>query len=97
MCSRYVHSLFSNLERHYILQQTEYAAPKSESAEGDEEIVDQTLDPHYARRPPRYKNVILPANWYVVGMNRKKRADHRCHGLISFRKLSTMISDAWVS
>jgi hypothetical protein len=89
------HSIFSVLERHYILEQSEYAASKS--AEVDEEVVDQTVDPHYAGRPPRYKNVTLPANWYVVSKNKKKRGDHKCHGLISFKQLSKMIADAWVS
>ncbi|KAL7507205.1 hypothetical protein ACHAXN_004493, partial [Cyclotella atomus] len=54
------YNIFSVLERHYILQQSECAPAKS--AEDDEEVVDQTLDPHYAGRPPRYKNVTLPAN-----------------------------------
>ncbi|KAL7501933.1 hypothetical protein ACHAXN_000081, partial [Cyclotella atomus] len=53
------YNIFSVLERHYILEQSEYAASKS--AEVDEEVVDQTVDPHYAGRPPRYKNVTLPA------------------------------------
>ncbi|KAL3774334.1 hypothetical protein ACHAWO_009281 [Cyclotella atomus] len=87
------YNIFSVLERHYILEQSEYAASKS--AEDDEDVVDQTLDPHYARRPPRYKNVTLPANWYVVSKNKKKRGDHKCHGLVGFKQLSKMIADAW--
>jgi hypothetical protein len=34
-------------------------------------------------------------DWYVVGMNRKKRNDHINHGMISFNDLSKAIADKW--
>lgn len=37
----------------------------------------------------------LPDDWYVVGMNRTKRREHKSHGVISFRELSTTLSDRW--
>ena len=78
------------MERHYILQQRLKSSPDTDQPPPDAEH-----DPHYPTRPPRYRNVHLPQDWYIVGRNRKKRSDHETHGVISFNELSKLISTAW--
>eukprot|EP00970_Alexandrium_tamarense_P016735 scaffold7296_cov151-Alexandrium_tamarense.AAC.1 len=52
-------------------------------------------DPNAAQRPEKYRNIVLPKNWYVVGANRKKRQHHVNHGVISFVELTKTISQSW--
>eukprot|EP00956_Cyclotella_meneghiniana_P004909 scaffold6056_cov71-Cyclotella_meneghiniana.AAC.3 len=85
------HSIFSVLERQYILQ----IVKKHPVIDYDEGPPDQTLDPYYVNRPEKYRDVILPTNWYIVRSNRKPRSQHKNHGIISFQDLSNMIVDAW--
>lgn len=87
------YNIFSILERHYILQNS--PQPTATELLEEEAAVDQTLDPYHATRPPRYASILLPPEWYVVGKNRKKRQQHKNHGIIGFKKLSRMISKAW--
>jgi hypothetical protein len=85
------YNIFSILERNYIVQQSEETSPGAATGgKGD-----AGLDPYLSRRPQRYRDIVLPSNWYVVGMNRKKRAEHKNHGLISFKGLSKTVSDSW--
>lgn len=85
------YNIFSILERHYILQQNQ----ETTVDRGDAETAHH--DPYFAERPKKYRHVVLPSNWYVVGMNRKKRQHHKNHGVISFNSLSKMISESWGS
>eukprot|EP00956_Cyclotella_meneghiniana_P013226 scaffold18946_cov57-Cyclotella_meneghiniana.AAC.3 len=87
-----VYNVFSILERQHILQ----IVKKHPVIDYDEGPPDQTLDPYYVNRPEKYRDVILPTNyWYKVGSNRKPRSQHKNHGIISFQDLSNMISNAW--
>lgn len=79
------YQIFFQLERHYILQ------TNSKLAAELPEYVDQGA----ADRPEKYRNIILPRDWYVVGVNRKKRQDHVNHGIISFDDLTKTISHNW--
>lgn len=81
------YNLFSILERNYIVQQHQ-KPDESDTANSE-------LDPYASQRPARYRDLVLPSNWYVVGMNRKKRCDHKNHGVISFKDLSKSASDNW--
>jgi hypothetical protein len=83
-------SIFSILERHYILQ-----CNQKSPLDPDETPPDAQHDPYYSTRPARYRHILLPQDWYIVGKNRKKRQDHKNHGVISFKKLSKMISVSW--
>jgi hypothetical protein len=85
------YNIFSILERHYILQQNQKTIVDRDDAEPAHH------DPYFADRPKKYRDVVLPSNWYVVGMNRKKRQHHKNHGVISFNSLSKMISESWGS
>ncbi|KAL3803370.1 hypothetical protein HJC23_009334 [Cyclotella cryptica] len=85
------YNIFSILERHYILQQNQKTTVDSDDTEPAHH------DPYFAERPKKYRHVVLPSNWYVVGMNRKKRQHHKNHGVISFNSLSKMISESWGS
>ena len=85
------YNIFSILERNYILQQHE----KSIGDVDRKNTQDSNFDPYASERPERYRDVILPNNWFVVGMNRTKRANHKIHGLITFKELSKKISKQW--
>jgi hypothetical protein len=85
------YNLFSTLERNYILQENQ----KTNADEATGGKADAGLDPYLLRRPQRYRDIVLPSNWYMVGMNRKKRAEHKNHGLISFKGLSKTVSQRW--
>jgi len=84
------YNIFSILERQYILQ-----SKQKSTLDPDQLPPDAVNDPYYSARPIKYRNVLLPLDWYVVGKNRKKRQDHQNHGVISFNSLSKMIATAW--
>jgi hypothetical protein len=87
-----VFNLFSILERNFIVQQCQKRASVPPNA-----ATDINTDPYLATRPERYRDVVLPSNWYVVGMNRVKRSKHKVHGVISFNDLTKEISNRWKS
>jgi hypothetical protein len=89
------YNLFSILERNYILQEEQ--KPSSATVPLDADRQHQSSDPYAAERPQRYRSIVLPPDWYVVGKNKKKRSEHQVHGLISFQDLSKTISDRWKS
>ncbi|KAL7520454.1 hypothetical protein ACHAWX_005565 [Stephanocyclus meneghinianus] len=89
-----IFNLFSILERNFIVQQNQKRASASSNAPED---TNASLDPYLATRPERYRDVVLPPNWYVVGMNRVKRSKHEVHGVISFDDLTKEISLRWKS
>jgi hypothetical protein len=88
------YNIFSILERHYILQQHYKSVDSSEAVDTPDETNDSTEqdDPYVSTRPARYKDAKLPPSWYIVGMNSKKRSEHKCHGMISFKALSKIWS-----
>ena len=96
-------NLYSMLERRLILQQqlepqegNSKADPNSKaSADATLNASNISTDPYDAVRPQRYRNLVLPPNWYVVGANRVKRQDHKNHGLISFTDLSVTVAESW--
>ncbi|KAL7482993.1 hypothetical protein ACHAW6_008639 [Cyclotella cf. meneghiniana] len=83
-------NLFSILERSYILQQSQETHSEGPSN-------DIANDPYAATRPERYRNVVLPSEWFVVGMNNTTEVKRNNHGVISFLNLSKAISDRWNS
>ncbi|KAL3784243.1 hypothetical protein HJC23_013530 [Cyclotella cryptica] len=84
-----VFNIFSILERNYIVQQNQKRAAIPPR--------DTNTDPYEATRPEKYRNVILPSNWFVVGMNRVRRSKHQKHGVISFNDLTQEMSMRWKS
>jgi hypothetical protein len=85
-----IYNIFSALERNFIIQQHQ----KSSSDHPNES---NEIDPYLATRPERYDDVVLPPNWYKVGMNKRKRSKYKCHGIISFKELSKAIADRWAA
>ena len=60
------------------------------------------IDPHASSRPPQYRHLILPHDWYVVGSkyasqqsNLTHRKHRKMHGLISFVELTKYVSARW--
>eukprot|EP00956_Cyclotella_meneghiniana_P033058 scaffold92943_cov72-Cyclotella_meneghiniana.AAC.3 len=86
-------NLFSMLERKYIILQHTKQDPELEDLTAN--IDDLNIEPYGAQRPQRYAELVLPADWYVVGANRIKRKDHKNHGLISFMDLSKELGNRW--
>jgi hypothetical protein len=85
-----IYNIFSALERNFIIQQ--HQKPSSDCPNESNEI-----DPYLATRPERYRDVVLPPNWYKVGINKTKRSNYKCHGIISFKELSKAISERWAA
>lgn len=58
-----------------------------------------------ARRPPRYRHLILPADWFVVGSKytgkgdpdsyRRDRKHRKTHGVITFVELTKLVASKW--
>ncbi|KAL7522722.1 hypothetical protein ACHAWX_007393 [Stephanocyclus meneghinianus] len=84
------YGVFSVLERNYIWQHNQKADPPNASNAA-------CIDPYAATRPERYRGVVLPSNWFVVGMNRKKRSEYKNQSKISFQELSRTIAERWRS
>ena len=92
-----IFNLFSKLERNYIIQSSQKrpsTQTTSESTVTESSDVSE-VDPYFEQRPERYKDVILPPDWFKVGRNKNKRRFHESHGVISFKDLSKAISDKW--
>eukprot|EP01082_Thalassiosira_pseudonana_P007040 g15072.t1 g15072 contig21:488291-489281(-) len=79
------YQIFFQLERHYILQTHSKVVAE----------LPEHVDQGAADRPEKYRNIILPRDWHVVGVNRKKRQDHVNHGIITFHDLTKTISHNW--
>jgi hypothetical protein len=58
---------------------------------------DANQDPYVTERPKKYHDVVLPSNWYLVGMKKKKKSERQNHGVISFKSLSKTIGARWKS
>ncbi|ACI64764.1 predicted protein [Thalassiosira pseudonana CCMP1335] len=81
-----MYNVFFQLERQFILQ----THSRYEVDSAPKEIDDQVDN-----RPAKYRNIILPKDWYIVGANKKKRQDRINHGLISFVELTKAIASSW--
>eukprot|EP00956_Cyclotella_meneghiniana_P025840 scaffold54707_cov67-Cyclotella_meneghiniana.AAC.1 len=89
-------NLFSILERRYILQQEcQKSDVTQHSPMNKNNRSHSNCDPYGAIRPLRYRDLVLSPDWYIVGANRKKRGEHKNHGLISFQDLSKTLSARW--
>ncbi|KAL3782466.1 hypothetical protein HJC23_002217 [Cyclotella cryptica] len=84
------YGIFSILERNYIWQHDHKAVPPNVSTNA-------FGDPYAATRPARYRGIVLPSNWFVVGMNRKKRSEYKHQSKVSFQELSKTIAQRWRS
>ncbi|KAL3793212.1 hypothetical protein HJC23_000754 [Cyclotella cryptica] len=84
------YGIFSVLERNYIWQQNHTVTTSSVSR-------DAGVDPYADSRPERYRDLVLPSNWFVVGKNRKKRTKHKDHSVIPFKDLTKTIAERWRS
>jgi len=81
------YNIFFHLEREYILQAAGQGNVANPPAQADEDA---------ASRPEKYRNLVLPVDWYVVGKYRNKKRKHRkSHGTITFVELTKTISKAW--
>jgi len=96
--------VFFQLEREYLLQSQEdgpsngaYTIKKILAQEREVESPEMV-----ALRPPRYRHLILPADWYVVGSKytgkgdptsyRRDRKHRKTHGVITFVELTKLVS-----
>lgn len=84
------YGIFSVLERNFIWQQDTKQSTNVPSYNTSD-------DPYAAIRPQRYRSLVLPSNWFKVGMNRKKRSEHVNHGVISFEEMTKVIAERWKS
>mmetsp|Transcript_3713 Transcript_3713/g.7926 ORF Transcript_3713/g.7926 Transcript_3713/m.7926 type:complete len:442 (-) Transcript_3713:159-1484(-) len=77
--------IFFRLERSFILQTaTEPQVPHVNE-----------YDQGASQRPLKYRNILLPKDWYVSKAAKRKRKDHKIHGVISFKDLSKSMSQRW--
>ncbi|KAL7463581.1 hypothetical protein ACHAXS_003935 [Conticribra weissflogii] len=79
------YNIFSQLERNYILQ----------SEKDDPPVLPTSVDDDTSRRPEKYRNVIMPKNWFKVGKIKPKRRERENHGKISFLELTKAIAKGW--
>jgi len=81
--------IFFQLERNYILQTSD------KSSHIDTTIDFGDIDPDASTRPPRYRSLTLPKQWYTKGSRPKRRGHRKTHGKISFVELTKLISQRW--
>ncbi|KAL7465996.1 hypothetical protein ACHAXS_006287 [Conticribra weissflogii] len=86
------YNIFFQLERNYILQN----ANPSTKPQLDSTDIDENAD----SRPPRYRDIVLPKNWYSVEFHSYKNKNcskkhRRIHGVMSFIELSKAIAKHW--
>lgn len=95
-----IFNMFSILERNFIVQTSrkshEQPPSKLESHKSESNNCEVSgVDPYLDMRPEKYRDVVLPANWFKVGANKHKRQDHVNHGVISFTGLTNTVSMRW--
>lgn len=77
--------IFFQLERNYILQ-----------SNGSFPDLPRDVDDNASERPRKYRGVIMRRNWFIAGSRcKKKRKDHKIHGVISFLDLTRTIAKNW--
>lgn len=87
------YNVFFQLEREYILQALLGVKPNIEPSQifclQDENYKGSIL-------PSRYRELILPYDWYIPGKARRRNRRHRkSHGKIGFLELTHQIGEAW--
>jgi len=86
------YNIFFQLERNHILQN----ANPSTKPQLDSTAIDENAE----SRPPRYRHIVLPKNWYSVEFHSYKNKNcskkhRRIHGVMSFIELSKAIAKHW--
>eukprot|EP00985_Skeletonema_marinoi_P032200 scaffold39074_cov123-Skeletonema_marinoi.AAC.5 len=101
------YNVFFQLERESLLQSQEdglnngaYTVKRILAQERQVESPEKV-----ALRPPQYRHLILPSDWYVVGSKytgkgdpnsyRRDRKHRKTHGVISFVELTKLVSSKW--
>jgi len=101
------YNVFFQLEREFLLQSREDGL--SNGAYTVKRILDQERQVEspekVALRPRKYRHLILPSDWYVVGSKytgkgdpnsyRRDRKHRKTHGVISFVELTKLVSSKW--
>jgi hypothetical protein len=85
-----LYNIFYILERNYEVQQHQKRAPAASNSPSNAKV-----DPYIATRPEKYRDLVLPYNWYIFGMNKVKRSKYKNHGVISFKELNKLVSERW--
>ena len=97
-------NLFGKLERNYIVQTSlKYShvpipAPPETTTTGASESSDASVilvDPYLEIRPEKYRDIVMPPDWFKVGKNKIKRQDYITHGVIKFGQLSKTVVERW--
>ncbi|KAL3778589.1 hypothetical protein ACHAWO_011425 [Cyclotella atomus] len=87
-----VFNLFGKLERNYIVQSSQKRAPVPLEIRCTEGIASErspaAVDPYLELRPAKYRDILLPHDWYKVGRNKTDRKLYQAHGIIKFQELS---------
>ncbi|KAL7505759.1 hypothetical protein ACHAXN_003399, partial [Cyclotella atomus] len=52
-------------------------------------------DPYLELRPAKYRDIVLPHDWYKVGRNKIDRKLYQVHGVIEFQDLSNAVAERW--
>jgi hypothetical protein len=103
----FLSKVFFQLERESLLQSQEdglnngaYTVKRILAQERQVESPDKV-----ALRPPQYRHLVLPSDWYVVGSKytgkgdpnsyRRDRKHRKTHGVISFVELTKLVSSKW--
>ena len=86
------YNLFYILERMRILQTK---GARTESDEKDVSASHSMIATIAATVPPRYRNVVMPHNWYLPKPNSHKRLHQKTHGAVSFQELAKTIAENW--
>ena len=88
-------NLFSKLERNYIIQSSQKWSSMPTTSKStitdSSNISEVKFDPYLEQRPEKYKDVILPPDWFKVSKLKNKRRFRETHGI----NLSKAISDRW--
>ncbi|KAL3772913.1 hypothetical protein ACHAWO_011697 [Cyclotella atomus] len=95
-----VFNLFGKLERSYIVQSGQKRAPVPlEIISCTEGIASErspaAVDPYLGLRPAKYRDIVLPHDWYKVRRSKTQRKFYQAHGIIEFQELSNLVADRW--
>lgn len=101
------YNVFFQLERESLLQAREDGLNNGAYTVKKIMAQERQVDPpeNVALRPPQYRHLILPSDWYVVGSKytgkgdpnsyRRDRKHRKTHGVISFVELTKLVSRKW--
>ncbi|KAL7462388.1 hypothetical protein ACHAXS_002766 [Conticribra weissflogii] len=89
--------VYSQLERNYIIQNHPSYQPNTHD-DGDQNNPNQestSIDENASERPPKYRGIIMPKDWFLSRKGEIKKKDRKNHGVISFVELSKTVSYNW--